>query len=123
MALAVEEGMIRNIAAANRVTSDGIGAYFDVELGDCQAVGQIIDQVYKRIAYESIIGTAQTAIAAMTNHESAPGLRPCTCQLARVARQTSSTGGLVSENTTYLIYTPPPSPKKNGHSWNRPTTH
>ena len=67
MALAVEEGMIRNIA--NRVTSDGIGA-FDVELGDCQAVGQIIDQaqVYKRIAYESIIGTARAAIAAMTNH-------------------------------------------------------
>ena len=57
MALAVEEGMIRNIA--NRVTSDGIGA-FDVELGDFQAVGQIIDQVYKRIAYESIIGTART---------------------------------------------------------------
>ena len=26
------------------------------------------DQVYKRIAYESIIGTAQAAIAAMTNH-------------------------------------------------------
>ena len=65
MALAVEEGMIRNIA--NRVTSDGIGA-FDVELGDFQAVGQIIDQVYKRIAYESIIGTARAAIAAMTNH-------------------------------------------------------
>ena len=37
MALAVEEGMIRNIA--NRVTSDGIGA-FDVELGDFQAVGR-----------------------------------------------------------------------------------
>ena len=58
MALTVEEGMIRNIA--NRVISDGIGA-FDVELGDFQAVGQIIDQVYKRIAYESldesIIGT------------------------------------------------------------------
>ena len=56
--------MIRNIA--NRVTSDGIGA-FDVELGDFQAVGQIIDQaqVYKRIAYgyESIIGTARAAIA------------------------------------------------------------
>ena len=31
MALTVEEGMIRNIA--NRVISDGIGA-FDVELGD-----------------------------------------------------------------------------------------
>ena len=31
-------------------------------------VGQIIDQVYKRIAYESIIGTARAAIAAMTNH-------------------------------------------------------
>ena len=44
VALTVEEGMIRNIA--NRVTSDGIGA-FDVELGDFQAVGQIIDQVYK----------------------------------------------------------------------------
>ena len=65
MAIAVEEGMIRNIA--NRVTSDGIGA-FDVELGDVQAVGQIIDQVYKRIAYESIIGTARAAIAAITNH-------------------------------------------------------
>ena len=50
MALTVEEGMIRNIA--NRVISDGIGA-FDVELGDFQAAGQIIDQVYKtkRIAY------------------------------------------------------------------------
>ena len=82
MALAVEEGMIRIIA--NRVISDGIGA-FCVELGDFQAVGQIIDQVYKRIAYESIIGTARAATA-----ESAPGLRPC--QLARVARQTSSTG-------------------------------
>jgi hypothetical protein len=65
VALAVEEGVIRNIA--DRVTSDGIGA-FDVELGDFQAVGQIIDQVYKRIAYESIIGTARAAIAAMTNH-------------------------------------------------------
>ena len=51
--------MIRNIA--NRVTSDGIEA-FDVELGDFQAVGQIIDQVHKRIAYESIIGTARAAI-------------------------------------------------------------
>ena len=60
MALAVEEGIIRNIA--NRVTSDGIRA-FDVVLGDFQAVGQIIDQVYKRIAYESIIGTARAAIA------------------------------------------------------------
>ena len=60
MALAVEEGMIRNIA--NRVTSDGIGA-FDVELGDFQAVG-----TWSRIAYESIIGTARAAIAAMTNH-------------------------------------------------------
>ena len=85
--------MIRNIA--NRVTSDGIGA-FDVELGDFQAVGQIIDQVYKRMAYESIIGTSHHwngpsgHRTAMTNHESAPGLRPC--QLARVARQTSSTG-------------------------------
>ena len=63
MALAVEEGMIRNIA--NRVTSDGIGA-FDVELGDFQAVGQIIDQVYKRIAYESldesIIGTCNLSL-------------------------------------------------------------
>ena len=39
-----------------------IGA-FDVDLGDFQAVGQIIDQVYKRIAYESIIGTARAAIA------------------------------------------------------------
>ena len=38
MALAVEEGMIRNIA--NRVTSDGTGA-FDVELGDFHAVGQM----------------------------------------------------------------------------------
>ena len=65
MALAVAEGMIRNIA--NRVTSEGIGA-FDVELGEFQAVGQIIGQVYKRIAYESIIGTARAAIAAMTNH-------------------------------------------------------
>ena len=65
MALAVEEGVIRNIA--DRVTSDGIGA-FNVELGDFQAVGQIIDQVYKRIAYESIIGTARAAIAAMINH-------------------------------------------------------
>ena len=55
MALAVEEGMIRNIA--NRVVSDGIGA-FDVGLGDFQAAGQIIDQVYKMIAYEFIIGTA-----------------------------------------------------------------
>jgi len=63
VALAVEEGRIRNIA--NRVTSDGIGA-FDVELRDFQAVGQIIDQVYKRIAYESIIGTARAPIAAMT---------------------------------------------------------
>ena len=44
--------MIRNIA--NRVVSNGIGA-FNVELGDFQAAGQIIDQVYKRIAYESII--------------------------------------------------------------------
>ena len=55
MALPVEEGLIRNFA--NRVVSDGIGA-FDVELGDFQAAGQIIDQVYTRIAYESIIGTA-----------------------------------------------------------------
>ena len=57
--------MIRNIA--NRVVSNGIGA-FNVELGDFQAAGQIIDPVYKRIAYESIIGTAQAAIASMTNH-------------------------------------------------------
>ena len=35
----------------------------DVELGDFQAVGQIIDQVYKRIAYASIIGTAHAAVA------------------------------------------------------------
>jgi len=61
VALAVEKDMIRNIA--NRATSDGIGA-FDVELGDFQAVEQIIDQVYKRIAYGSIIGTARAAIAA-----------------------------------------------------------
>ena len=38
-------GHVRNVA--NRVTSDGIGA-FDVELGDFQTVGQIIDQVHKR---------------------------------------------------------------------------
>ena len=60
VALAVVGGMIRNIA--NRVTSDGIRA-FDVELGDFQAVGQIIDRVYKSIVYESIIGTARAAIA------------------------------------------------------------
>ena len=67
VALAVEEGMLRNIA--NRVTSDGIGA-FDAELGDFQAAGQIIDQVYKRIACESeaIIGTARADIALMTNN-------------------------------------------------------
>ena len=60
VALAVEEGMVRNIA--NRVTSDGIGT-FDVGLGDVQAAGQIIDQVYKRIvdAYEFIFGTARAA--------------------------------------------------------------
>jgi len=37
VALAVEEGMIRNIV--NRVTSDGIGA-FDVELGDSRPWGR-----------------------------------------------------------------------------------
>ena len=37
VALAVQEGIIRNIA--NRVTSDGIGA-FNVELGLFQAAGQ-----------------------------------------------------------------------------------
>ena len=42
--------MIRNLA--NRVVSDGIGAY-DAELGTFQAAGQIINQVYQRIAYES----------------------------------------------------------------------
>ena len=57
--------MIRIIAY--RVMSDGIGI-FDFELGDFHAAGQIIDQVYKRIAYESIIGTARAAIAAMANH-------------------------------------------------------
>ena len=51
MTLAAEEGMIRNIA--NRVVSDGIGA-FDAELGSFQAAGQIINQVYQRIAYEAI---------------------------------------------------------------------
>ena len=50
VALAVGERMIRNIA--NRVMPDGIGA-FDVELGNFQTVGQIIDQMYKRIAYAS----------------------------------------------------------------------
>ena len=46
--------MIRNLAnRANRVVSDGIGAY-DAELGTFQAAGQIINQVYQRIAYESI---------------------------------------------------------------------
>jgi hypothetical protein len=38
--LAAEEGMIRNLA--NRVVSDGIGAY-DAELGNFQAAGQIIE--------------------------------------------------------------------------------
>ena len=49
------------------MTSDGIGS-FDAELGDLQAAGQIIDQVYKRVPYESIIGTARAAIASMTNY-------------------------------------------------------
>ena len=52
----------------HRVTSNGIGA-FDVQSTSSSASsrprGRIIDRVYKRIAYESIIGTA---IAAMTNH-------------------------------------------------------
>ena len=65
MTLAAEEGMIRNIA--NRVVSDGIGA-FDAELGSFQAAGQIINQVYQRIAYEAIRGAARAAIAAMKNH-------------------------------------------------------
>jgi len=47
VALAAEEGMIRNIA--NRVILDGIGA-FDAELGNFQAAGQI-NQVYQRIAH------------------------------------------------------------------------
>ena len=59
-ALAVEEGMIRNIT--NRVSSDRIGA-FDAELGDFQAAGQIIDEMYKMIGYKSVIGTARAAIA------------------------------------------------------------
>ena len=63
--LAAEEGMIRNIA--NRVVSDGIGA-FDAELGSFQAAGQIINQVYQRIAYEAIRGAARAAITAMKNH-------------------------------------------------------
>ena len=55
--------MIRNLA--NRVVSDGIGAY-DAELGTFQAAGQIINQVYQRVAYESIRGAARAAITAMT---------------------------------------------------------
>ena len=46
-----------SLYSTNRVTSDGIEA-FDVKLGNFQAEGQIINQVYKRIAYEYIIGTA-----------------------------------------------------------------
>ena len=63
--LAAEEGMIRNLA--NRVVSDGIGAY-DAELGTFQAAGQIINQVYQRVAYESIRGAARAAITAMKTH-------------------------------------------------------
>ena len=63
--LAAEEGMIRNIA--NRVVSNGSGA-FDAELGSFQAAGQIINQVYQRIAYEAIRGAARAAITAMKNH-------------------------------------------------------
>ena len=65
MTLAAEEGMIRNIS--NRVVSNEIGA-FDAELGSFQAAGQIINQVYQRIAHEAIRGAARAAIAAMKNH-------------------------------------------------------
>ena len=41
---------------------------FDAELGSFQAAGQIINQVYQRIAYEAIRGAARAAIAAMKNH-------------------------------------------------------
>ena len=41
--------MIRNLA--NRVVSDGIGAY-DAELGTFQAAGQIINQVYQRSTHQ-----------------------------------------------------------------------
>ena len=63
--LAAEEGMIRNIA--NRVVPGGIGA-FDAGLGSFQAAGQIINQVYQRIACEATRGAARAAIAAMKNH-------------------------------------------------------
>ena len=52
---------------ANRVVSDGIGAY-DAELGTFQAAGQIINQVYQRIACESIRGAARAAITVMKPH-------------------------------------------------------
>ena len=77
MALAVEEGMIWNIA--NSVISDGIGA-FDAELGNFQAAGQRLfyDQVYQRIAHEAIRCAARAAITAMKNTAAiALGLRPC----------------------------------------------
>ena len=62
MTLASEEGLIRNLA--NRVISDGSGAY-DAELGHFQAAGQIISQTYQRIAFEATRGASR---AAMKNH-------------------------------------------------------
>lgn len=57
VALAAEEGMIRNLT--NQVISEELRA-FDAELGHFQATSQIIDQVYSTIdrPRQVIVGTA-----------------------------------------------------------------
>ena len=81
--------------------SDGIGI-FDFELGDFHAAGQIIDQVYKRIAYESIIGTARAAIAAMANHRGIR-TRPSTLSIGQGCSANSFHRGLASLRITLHI--------------------
>ena len=70
MALAVEEGMIRNIA--NRVISDGIGAFDRHQPSTSSSATSRPRADHPpsvRIANESIVGTAIAAIAtAMANH-------------------------------------------------------
>ena len=55
------------LVSNDRVISDGSGA-LDAELGHFQAAGQIISQVYQRIAFEATRGASRAAIAAMKNH-------------------------------------------------------
>ena len=74
------------------------------EIGTFQAAGQIINQVYQRIAYEAIRGAARAAITAMKTHATALGLRPCQ-RATEVVRQSSSdrVAGHLTQSFAYRL--------------------